>query len=57
MKGRRRITADTTLRFSKYFGTSAKLWLGLQDDFDLEEEKMSKQNELDNINQIEDNVV
>ena len=37
IKGNRRITADTALRFSKYFGTSAKFWLGLQDDYDLEE--------------------
>ncbi len=37
IKGRRRITADTALRFSKFFGTSAKFWLGLQEDFDLEE--------------------
>ncbi len=39
IKGNRRITADTALRLSKYFGTSAKFWLGLQDDFDLEEEQ------------------
>lgn len=37
IKGRRRITADTALRFSKFFGTSAKFWLGLPEDFDLEE--------------------
>ena len=37
IKGHRRITADTALRLSKYFGTSAKFWLGLQDDYDLEE--------------------
>ena len=37
LKGNRRITADTALRLSKYFGNSAKFWLGLQDDFDLEE--------------------
>ena len=37
VKGARRITADTALRLSKYFGTSAKFWLGLQDDYDLEE--------------------
>lgn len=36
VKGNRRITADTSLRLSKYFGNSAKFWLGLQDDFDLE---------------------
>jgi addiction module HigA family antidote len=39
IKGNRRITADTALRVSRYFGNSAKFWLGLQDDFDLEEEK------------------
>jgi len=38
IKGRRRMTADTALRLSKYFGNSPKFWLGLQDDFDLEEE-------------------
>ena len=37
--GKRRITADTALRLSKYFGTSAKFWLGLQNDYDLEEEQ------------------
>ncbi len=42
VKGNRRITADTALRFSKYFGNSAKFWLGLQDDFDIEEELLSK---------------
>lgn len=38
IKGNRRITADTALRLSKYFGTSVKFWLGLQNDFDIEEE-------------------
>ncbi len=36
IKGNRRITADTALRFSKYFGNSAKFWLGIQDDYDIE---------------------
>jgi antitoxin HigA-1 len=55
IKGRRRITADTALRFSKYFGTSPKFWLGLQDDFDLEEERSHKKSKLDNIKPIESN--
>ena len=38
VKGNRRITANTALRLSKYLGTTAKFWLGLQDDFDIEEE-------------------
>jgi antitoxin HigA-1 len=33
--GKRRITADTALRLSSYFGNSAKFWLGLQDDYDI----------------------
>ena len=39
VRGKRRITADTALRLSKYFGTTPKFWLGLQDDFDIEEEQ------------------
>lgn len=42
LKGNRSITADTALRLSKYFGTSAKFWLGLQADFDIEEETTIK---------------
>ena len=41
LKGERGITADTALRLSKYFGTSSKFWLGLQNDYDLEESKKS----------------
>jgi addiction module HigA family antidote len=51
IKGNRRITADTALRLSKYFGNSAKFWLGLQDDFDLEEEGVEKKNILNSIKQ------
>lgn len=38
IKGNRRITADTALRLSRYFENSPKFWLGLQDDYDIEEE-------------------
>lgn len=34
--GKRRITADTALLLASYFGTSAKFWLGLQMDYDLD---------------------
>ena len=54
VKGRRRVTADTALRLSRYFGNSAKFWLGLQDDYDLEEENKLKKKELENIHQITD---
>lgn len=46
LKGNRRITADTALRLSKYFGNSAKFWLGLQDDYDLEEELLLNRQEI-----------
>jgi addiction module HigA family antidote len=42
IKGRRRITADTAIRFSLFFGNTPQFWLGLQDDFDLEEELRQK---------------
>lgn len=42
LKGKRRITADTALRFASYFGTTAQFWLGIQNDFDIEEEKENK---------------
>ena len=55
IKGNRRITADTALRLSKYFGNSAKFWLGLQDDFDIEEEGYLKFRELELIEQYQSN--
>ena len=55
LKGNRRITADTALRLSKYFGNSAKFWLGLQDDFDLEEESNAKSELINNIPTIKSN--
>jgi antitoxin HigA-1 len=49
LKGNRRITADTALRLSKYLGNSAKFWLGLQDDYDLEEEINANKNTINAI--------
>ena len=39
VKGRRRITADTALRLSSYFGNSAEFWMGIQDEYDLREQR------------------
>lgn len=49
IKGNRRITADTALRLSRYFGNSAKFWLGLQADYDIEEGLKGKLSELQEI--------
>ena len=54
--GRRRITADTALRLSKYFGTSAQFWLNLQNDYDLEEEEKAIREELKEIEKRRKNV-
>lgn len=54
IKGRRRISADTALRLSKYFGNSAKFWLGIQDDFDLEEEMSVRKQEFQKIKRRKD---
>src|SRR3954469_8280510 len=55
LKGNRRITADTALRLSVYFGNSAKFWLGLQDDFDIEEERNTNAKDLKAIKPISAN--
>ncbi len=52
IKGNRRISADTAVRLSAYFGNSAKFWLGLQDDFDIENELKEKSSEVKRINRI-----
>ncbi|MDR3287517.1 MAG: HigA family addiction module antidote protein [Prevotellaceae bacterium] len=52
IKGNRRMTADTALRLSLFFGNSAKFWLGLQDDFDIENETQIKHYELQQIRQL-----
>jgi len=57
IKGNRRVTADTALRLSKYFGNSAKFWLGIQDDFDIENQKGNKEAELNEIKHYENNNV
>ena len=49
INGRRRITVDTAMRLSIFFGNSAKFWLGLQNDHDLEKERRSQQKVLKSI--------
>lgn len=37
--GKRRITTDTALRLARFFGTSERFWLNLQDRYDIEVER------------------
>jgi addiction module HigA family antidote len=55
IKGDRSITADTAIRFAAFFGTSARFWLGLQDDYDVEEERNLKEQEYNKIKPIAGN--
>ena len=52
LKGTRGITADTALRMSLYFGTTAKFWLGLQDDYDFEEAQRNTLKDLERIKRV-----
>lgn len=52
LKGKRKITADTALRLSKYFGNSADFWMGIQDEFDLREEVQKIRLELNKIAKV-----
>src|SRR5690606_1024382 len=54
IKGNRRISADTAVRLSAYFGNSAKFWLGLQNDYDIEKEMVEKHSEVNRIKRIRD---
>ena len=53
IQGKRRITADTALRLSEFFGNSAQFWMGLQDDYDLEEGRLKIKTELQQIQKIQ----
>jgi len=50
---KRRITADTALRLSKYFGTSTNFWLGLQNSYDVEEEEKKHSDDFQKIQKYE----
>ena len=52
--GKRSITADTALRFSKFFGTSAAFWMNLQNHFDLEQKKDEMEPELKTIKNMKE---
>lgn len=49
IKGERRITADTAIRLSRYFGNSVKFWMGIQNDYDVRLELSRKADEFENI--------
>ena len=54
IKGKRGLSAETALRLGKFFGVSAEFWLGLQNDFDLEEQKKLKAPEFKHIKRLKE---
>jgi antitoxin HigA-1 len=53
IKGRRRITADTAIRLSRFFGTTPGFWLNMQGRYDLETVMEEKGEEMGRIQQHE----
>ena len=49
LHGKRKITADTSLRLAKYFGLTDKYFLDIQNDIDIRHLKETQKEELDNI--------
>jgi addiction module HigA family antidote len=47
--GKRGITADTAIRLAYFFGTSEEFWMGLQDDYELEEARYTLKDSLKQI--------
>jgi antitoxin HigA-1 len=56
LRKKRRITPDMALRLGKFLGTSAQFWLGLQMDYDLEEEQRTLKSELEHIHNFQEAV-
>ena len=54
IKKKRGITADTALRFATFFGNSPQFWLGLQNDYDIEEKENSLSDELCSIHHFQE---
>ena len=50
LNGTRKITADTAIRFSRYFGNSAEYWINLQSLYDLDVAREKNHEEYDKIN-------
>lgn len=49
LAGKRSITADTALRLGKWFGTGPKIWLDLQQVYDLDIAKLEIDSDLETI--------
>jgi len=46
LRGRRGVTADTAARLGRYFGTSAEMWLNMQQAHDLSKVRAERGDEI-----------
>ncbi|MGD8782278.1 MAG: HigA family addiction module antitoxin [Ignavibacteria bacterium] len=49
LNGKRKITVDTALRLSRFFGNSERFWLNLQNDIDLRNQREKLRSDLEKI--------
>jgi addiction module HigA family antidote len=51
--GRRRLSVDMALRLSRYFGTSERFWLNLQNEIDIRNRRASLARDLETIHPVQ----
>ena len=52
LHNKRKLTIDMALRFSRYFGTSEKFWMNLQNDIELRNRRVDLKEELSKITPV-----
>ena len=52
LKGKRKITADTSLRLAKYFNVSDDFFLNIQTEIDIRNEKIKLESTIQNIHPV-----
>ena len=55
IRGKRSVSIDTALRFSKYFGTTPEFWINIQTQYEIESKKEELATELIKINTVDFN--
>ena len=53
LKGKRKISIDTALRLSKYFGNSVEFWVGIQNEYEIRVKKELLEKQLKKIHTLE----
>jgi len=53
VKGARSISADSAVRFARFFGTTAEFWMNLQREYDIREVLKQKKEEINSIQKYE----